>query len=136
MFGFPDSLVLLMLGLVVLGACYAFTVIPIMPEMIESVGSAYTGRESELNDRLSSIFHTSVGLGQIFGPLIGSTMTESFGFRTSCDLMALWMLAFTILYFVIVEGPKFFTLSWRRCRGKLPNRRDADAKKEDEEPSK
>lgn len=63
MLGFPDSLVLLTFGLVVLGACYAFTVIPIMPEMIEATGSKYNGKESELNDRMSSIFHTSVGTG-------------------------------------------------------------------------
>ena len=63
MLGFSDSLVWLTLGLVVLGACYAFTVIPIMPEMIEAAGPQYNGRESELNDRLSSIFNTSVGSG-------------------------------------------------------------------------
>jgi MFS family permease len=131
MLNFTNSLWVLTLGLIILGGSYAFTVIPVMPEMIGATNNAYAGKESELNDRLSSIFHTCVGTGQILGPLSGSSVTKYFGFRTGCDIIAIWMITFLLVYFVCCDGVGAAKLSVARLRGLLPNR-DASQGGDDE----
>ena len=61
--GLPDSVVPIILGLMFMGLAFAFTMIPTMPEMISAPGDKYKGRESELNDRLSSLYNICTGGG-------------------------------------------------------------------------
>mmetsp|Transcript_44521 Transcript_44521/g.32626 ORF Transcript_44521/g.32626 Transcript_44521/m.32626 type:complete len:87 (+) Transcript_44521:1196-1456(+) len=35
-------------------------------------------------------------------------MTSAYGFRLTCDYIAFFMLAFSIIYFIICNGPKAF----------------------------
>ena len=45
-----------------------------------------------------------LGLGQVLGPLVGTYLTDKFGFRMCCDIIALICLSFSILYFIFCDG--------------------------------
>lgn len=97
-----------------------------MPEMIEATGLKYMSKESERNDRLSSIYNTCLGIGQIVGPLLGSSMKKHFGFRSGTDIVSIWIAAFLIVYFFCVDGLGALKLSCRRCKGLERDRREGD----------
>jgi hypothetical protein len=40
-------------------------------------------------------------LGETLGPVLGSTFEELFGFRSSQDIIAVSLVAFMILYFLV-----------------------------------
>lgn len=60
---FNDSVGWIITGLVIMGLAFAFAMIPIMPEMIDAAGDKYKGQESEINDRLSSLYNICAGAG-------------------------------------------------------------------------
>lgn len=61
--GLSDSVGFVITGLVIMGLAFSFVAIPIMPEMIDATSNDFKGQESELNDRLSSIYNICVGGG-------------------------------------------------------------------------
>ena len=68
----------------------------------------------EVNDLSSGLFNTSLGLGQVMGPMFGALMTKNFGFRVCCDTVSLLCLIFAILYYLIADGLDAFKSSrWR-----------------------
>jgi MFS family permease len=82
-----------------------FILVPSLPEMIESVLPLYPeSAESEINDLSSGIFNMFLGIGQVAGPLFGSIISKKYGFRMTCDLVAVICLVFSILYYVYTDG--------------------------------
>lgn len=64
--GFPDhSFPMMVVGLVILGVGAAFTIIPIIPEMLDAVDGKYLESRSEVSDKFSGIFNMAGGFGQI-----------------------------------------------------------------------
>lgn len=54
-----------------------FTLVPSLPEMIESVMIHYPpSAEFEINNLSSGIFNMFLGLGQVLGPMYGSIVSE------------------------------------------------------------
>ena len=79
--------------------------------MIDAVMPLYPSQEVQVNDLSSAIFNSFLGIGQISGPLFGSLMTEYYGFRFTCDVVAIICLVYSVIYFMFVSGWKAFLLS-------------------------
>ena len=64
------------------GICGPFAFVPTLPEMIESVQPHYPkSLEGQINDMSSGIINTFFGIGQFFGPVLGSLIHKHYGFQ-------------------------------------------------------
>ena len=105
MLPFPDESAVMMIGgLCVLGFAAAWTIIPIIPEMLDSVKGQYEGQQSELSDGFSGIFNMAGGIGQIFGPIMAGALEQKVGFNHTFDIFAGILLAFNITYILLCGG--------------------------------
>ena len=102
--GFPSqSRPMMFTGFVLLGVGQSFTVVPVIPEMIDSVDE-----KEAANDKVSAIFHASGGAGQIFAPLIAGYLYDNYNFNLTMDVWAVIIITFNIIYILLWEG--FFAL--------------------------
>ena len=109
-FALPETLVLVVIGLVMSGSCMAPMTIPVLPEMIEASQAKFPSQNARTtNNYVSAIFNTALGLGTCIGPLYGATAYERLNFRLTCDILALFVLAFGITYFACAEGRQAFS---------------------------
>lgn len=92
-----------------------FTLVPCLPEMIESVLPFYPpNAECEINNLSSGIFNMFLGIGQILGPMLGAELTRAYGFRSCCDIMAVICLIYSIMYYLFANGKAAFRSSkWK-----------------------
>mmetsp|Transcript_27687 Transcript_27687/g.36973 ORF Transcript_27687/g.36973 Transcript_27687/m.36973 type:complete len:109 (-) Transcript_27687:157-483(-) len=81
-------------------------------------------------DYTGALLSTSLGLGQVLGPLFGATAYAKFGFRVTQDIVAIVCIVFALLYFFFAEGYLAFkmTFSKRDSLGDLDNRKGVDTK--------
>lgn len=76
LFGLPDTIWMMALGQALRGLIDPFTLVPSLPEMIESVQGFYPqSAEFEINNISSGMFNMFLGLGQILGPMYGASVT-------------------------------------------------------------
>ena len=120
--GLPNSLYIMAFGQLASGVVYAFLLVPVLPEMIDSVSVLYPKDEVIVNDLSSAIFSSIQGVGSIFGPIYGSMLTKYFNFRLTADSVALIMLIYSILYFTLCDGYSDLKYSLSRCL-KAPRKR-------------
>ena len=93
-----------MSGLFVSGITSAFVVVPAIPEMLYEVEENYPeSQRDKVNDLTASIFNIGFNLGEIIGPTLGNALYEALGWKTTCDIIALSMLLYSLLYFVFVK---------------------------------
>jgi len=85
----------MLIGLYLLGTGVACTIIPVIPEMMETVE-----QDERAHDKVSAIFNIFGGLGQIFSPPTAGALTDHLGFNYSLDFCALAVLGFLLLYFI------------------------------------
>ena len=102
---FPDKSAVMMIGgLCVLGFSAAWTIIPVIPEMLDSVKGQYEGQQSELSDGFSGIFNMAGGFGQIIGPALAGVLDQKVGFNHTFDIFAGILLAFNVIYILLCGG--------------------------------
>ena len=98
--GIRDSPKIIFTGLMLLGFSAAMISIPLIPEVINSVESQLPDLAGEdLNNVISGCFNSGMGVGEALGPIASGILVESYGFRTSTDLVAVTIAIFTILFF-------------------------------------
>lgn len=103
--GLPEtSGVMMMIGLAILGLGAAFTVIPVIPEMLDSVDGMYEEHRSEISDNFSGIFNVAGGFGQIVGPSIAGAMNDKIGFNWTFDTIALIIIGYNLIYIIFCGG--------------------------------
>jgi MFS family permease len=103
--GFPkESVALMIIGLVILGMGAAFSVIPVIPEMLDAVDGLYLDFRSEVSDNFSGIFNVAGGFGQIIGPTVAGALDDKVGFNMTFDVVALSVLAYLAIYIVFCGG--------------------------------
>ncbi|CAI2367948.1 unnamed protein product [Moneuplotes crassus] len=96
----PDtSAPMMIFGLYLLGTGVACTIIPIIPEMMETVE-----QNERAHDKVSAIFNIFGGFGQIISPPVAGALVDKVGFNYSLDFCAFSVLLFLILYFVFCDG--------------------------------
>lgn len=82
----------------------SFTVIPVIPEMLDSVKGKYLDQQSELSDGFSGIFNIAGGFGQIVGPTISGALYDEVGFNWTMDIFSCSILFYNILYILLCGG--------------------------------
>ena len=104
-FGLPSkSFVLMIIALWILGVGAAFSIIPIIPEMLDTVRNKYIDQKSEVSDYCSAIFNMSAAVGMITGPTLAGLLKDEIGFRLTFDIIGSSVLLFNILYIIIWGG--------------------------------
>ena len=97
-----QSVSLILTGIALLGFSAPFAILPLFPLMSNSVNKEDPEAEIILT-YISGIYNAALGIGAIFGPLIGSYLFYYFGFLyTAYFLGILWMLLSAIL---LLTGP-------------------------------
>lgn len=92
--------------------------IPILPEMLDSVTPLYPKQEERVNDLSSGIFNSFLGIGLISGPIYGSLMASATSFQYTCDSVSFICLGFALSYFVLGDGYSAFKNSIRNLRNR------------------
>jgi len=77
----------LIFSLVLFGVGESMSMTPVMDDMMHSVEARGESSDAAVNS-LSSLLASSFSLGQMVGPMIGSTLTSRFSFPLACTLMA------------------------------------------------
>ena len=98
---FPDWLGIVIFSQVLHGMIDPFLLISALPEMVESATEKFPqSKQNDINDISSGLFNMFLGIGQIIGPIISSTLTKAYGFKTGCDAIAVISFVFGIVYFM------------------------------------
>merc|ERR1719331_480777 len=71
-------------ALMIFGIGESMSMTPVMDDMMRSCGEY----ADESVNALSSLMASAFSLGQMIGPLVGSTLTSRAGFPWACSLMA------------------------------------------------
>lgn len=83
--------------------------IPCLPEMLDASTEKYPQANSQIvGDYSGALFSTFLGLGQVIGPLYGATTYAALNFRLTQDILAIFCIAFSILYFFFADGARSF----------------------------
>ena len=100
--GLENNPAMILFGLMILGASFAITSIPVLPEMLEAVEtrSNFNYNKEELDNYISGLFVISAGFGEALGPILSSFLNDKYGFRESQDLFANGTVCFAIIYFL------------------------------------
>ena len=101
--GFEKSIGLMCIGLAFLGFNAAFALIPIFPDVVDYAKEKW-GDNPEILDKITGIYGTAFSMGHIAGPYLGAQLTESIGFESCTDILALACLVLSVIYFIIGSG--------------------------------
>ena len=103
-YAMPNSLKIMMLGQLLIGAFGLLLLVPPIPEMINCASEKYKNRVVDITDISAGVFNSCLGMGQVFGPIYGSNITKLTDFRICSDTVSLILFVYVILYFVIGDG--------------------------------
>lgn len=110
--GIYNSPAFVILGLAVMGFGCGLIIIPVMPDIIESVLERDLDiDENQLNNNVSGLFIAFQGIGETSGPIMGSVLEFEFGFRSAMDCMGFTAVFFCILYFLLCGRFSIFSLN-------------------------
>lgn len=100
----PNSLFVILSGLVLTGLAGSFTSIGAYTEMYEPFNQMYPKCDKDkLSDILSGLYNAGFSLGTILGPIAGSYITIGFqSFRVCTDFFAIGTLVFAALMITVV----------------------------------
>ena len=117
------NLTVMLIGLGTSAIFYAPTIIPNMSEMMVATRLAYPdGDLDHVNSLLSGMLNACFGIGQAAGPLVGSAIYESLGFRDLCNITAGVTVAFGLLYFACAGGCQAFSQTCKNYSKKKSGR--------------
>jgi len=108
----PEEIMFVVIGLMMEGAGLAMTIVPIFPEMLESVEERYPQYlgGAELSNVSAGMFNSALGVGEAIGPVVSSLLNSRIGFRGSQDVLGLIVSGFCVIYFFMCGGPYMFAL--------------------------
>lgn len=113
---FADKPSVLLIGLVLMGFEGAAHMVLALPETLHYANKYFPDDEDYNSNFCSGIFNAFLGFGQIAGPLFGSLLTASIGYRLMYDVAAIINLLICILYFMFGNGFEAFKTSFRKIR--------------------
>ena len=98
--GLNNNPAMIITGLMIIGAASGMVSVPVLPEMIEAVQIANFNYDvHELENRISSLFCFATGIGETFGPILGSTLYTASGFHFAQEAAAWFLILWGLLYF-------------------------------------
>jgi MFS family permease len=108
--GFQNDPKLIFFGLCMTSFSSAMVIIPIFPEMlntIETRNPRMTG--DELNNVCAGFFNSCVGIGEAVGPLMASVVSGPLSFRRSEDAIGCMVAIYCIMFLLGAGGLSIFT---------------------------
>ena len=105
----------MIIGYTTLSVGCLFFFIASLPEIIDSVIQKERFGEGNhiLNDKASGIFNGFVAFGAIIAPILGGFLSDSIGYQSSNDSMAIASSSYTIIFgfiFIFTRKPKYYNL--------------------------
>lgn len=92
----------MLVGMLFLGVSCALIFVPLLSEIIDAVQEKENmGENEDLNDMASGLFNASYAIGCLIAPILGGALNDRYGFRKTCDMMALGAVVFMVLYFLV-----------------------------------
>jgi MFS family permease len=103
LFNLSDNPSYIIMGLSILGFGAGMIIIPILPDMIDSIeeNADDSLNEEELHNNISGLFIAFQGIGESIGPMAGSTLEEIVGFRSAQDYIGVFVVVYMIFYFLL-----------------------------------
>ena len=103
--GFNESLTLILVGLFITANFLAPLVIPVLPEMLDAIKDKVGAcDEQTAGNYTGALLNTSLGLGQVLGPLFGATTYAALGWQSTQDIVAIICIVFSAIYFTFANG--------------------------------
>ena len=111
--GLENNPVMIITGLIILGASWAIMSIPVLPEMQEAVETKpnLNYEEEELDNFIAGLFVICTGIGEAIGPTLSSVLYHYYGFREAADIFAFMVLIYAVVYFTLVGHFRIFVRS-------------------------
>ena len=110
MLGLPESLRLMIVGMMLNGLSCSFIFTPLIPEIIEAVQEKENIDESmELNDKASGLYNTCSAIGCLGAPIVGGACNDFFGFRVTTDIVLIFAIIYCGIFFFLNTLPYFKT---------------------------
>ena len=99
---FPqDSILLIAIGFGLIGLFDPFILVFVLPEMIDVIEKKHpelTDRQkAHITDITTGMLTSILGVGQMLGPIYSAYFAKIYGFRLTCDIVAVVCLLLTIL---------------------------------------
>ena len=105
-------LVFIVIGFISIGLSASFIAIPCLPEIIDSIEE--DKKLNQLYDReilhgvVTGLFVMLQCLGEMIGPVLGSSLAETYGFANAQNLCAAFLFVFSITYFISCGNIQMF----------------------------
>jgi len=107
--GLDNNPAMIIMGLMIVGAASGMVSVPVLPEMLEAVQEAKLNYDMhELENRISSLFCFATGIGETFGPILGSTLYTAYGFHFAQEAAAIFLIFWSGLYFCFCGNISMF----------------------------
>lgn len=109
----PNESKFIFMGQCMQGLATALIVIPMLPEMLDRIYAKYPMLVSTpiVNDMTAGYFNSCLGMGEALGPLLSSVLLAKGDFRSACDILAISMGVYMLLFFIINGGCQIFKLT-------------------------
>ncbi|CDW85626.1 permeases of the major facilitator superfamily [Stylonychia lemnae] len=104
--GLPDSLILVVIGVSMIGFCLSLALVPLLSELIETLEDMDIYEPSQICDMTASIFNSMFNLGNLVAPLIAGVLNDNYGYKFTTD----FMLVSTVIYCIIF----YFTMIYKQ----------------------
>ncbi len=94
-------------GLILTGLAMSLLIVPVIPELMSSTKEALNLHDEspELCNKATAMFLTAQSLGYIFGPIVGGSLYDGFGFRGTTDILMMVAVWFSVLYYILNIRP-------------------------------
>ncbi len=108
---FPQKLPLMLPGNVCMGISNSLMVVPLIAEIIDAVKQKEKVDEKDhatsakISDLASGLYSSCNALGSFSAPIVGGLINEVYGFRSTCDIMAVSSFSFGVIYLAVNTIP-------------------------------
>ena len=103
MFHIQDNSRSIFIGLMLLGYSSCMISVPLIPEVLDSIENQLPHlKGEELNNVISGYFNSCLGIGEAIGPISAGLLVDSYGVRSSYDIVGTLLLIFTVLFFIVL----------------------------------
>lgn len=107
MFGLPQSLTLITIGVTIIGLCLSMALVPLLSELIEILEGKEIYDPDQISDITASLFNSMFNLGNLIAPLMAGVLNDHYGYIYTTEFMAVSAIIYTIFfYFTMVFGKK------------------------------
>lgn len=107
--GFRENIWVMLTGISILGFSASFSIIPLMPIIMNEIRSNFHDRQQVYVDTASSLYNSAFGVGSILGPMLGAHLNSYFGFRVCTDILS----HFSVILFLILLFSGYYC-KWAR----------------------